>query len=94
MSMTIVRAKRQMTLPEDVCEAAGIRVWDRVDWRFQDGEIRGRKLTATARRKPRKVRPVRFKDLLVLPQNLGVDLDFATKELREQRDLRDERLLG
>lgn len=50
MSTTIVRAKRQTTLPEDVCRAAGIRVSDKVDWRFKDGEIRGRKLPATLKR--------------------------------------------
>jgi bifunctional DNA-binding transcriptional regulator/antitoxin component of YhaV-PrlF toxin-antitoxin module len=44
MSATIVREKRQTTLPADVVEAAGIKVNDQVDWRFEDGEIRGRKL--------------------------------------------------
>ena len=44
MSATIVREKRQTTLPADVVKAAGIRVNDQVDWRFEDGEIRGRKL--------------------------------------------------
>jgi hypothetical protein len=44
MSATVVREKRQTTLPADVVEAAGIRVNDQVDWRFEDGEIRGRKL--------------------------------------------------
>ena len=44
MSATVVREKRQTTLPQDVCEAAGIQVNDQVDWRFEDGEIRGRKL--------------------------------------------------
>jgi bifunctional DNA-binding transcriptional regulator/antitoxin component of YhaV-PrlF toxin-antitoxin module len=44
MSAAIVREKRQTTLPADVVEAAGIRVNDQVDWRFEDGEIRGRKL--------------------------------------------------
>jgi bifunctional DNA-binding transcriptional regulator/antitoxin component of YhaV-PrlF toxin-antitoxin module len=46
MSATVVREKRQTTLPADVVEAAGIRVNDQVDWRFEDGEIRGRKLVA------------------------------------------------
>jgi hypothetical protein len=47
MSATVVREKRQTTLPADVVEAAGIRVNDQVDWRFEDGEIRGRKLVPT-----------------------------------------------
>jgi bifunctional DNA-binding transcriptional regulator/antitoxin component of YhaV-PrlF toxin-antitoxin module len=48
MSATIVREKRQTTLPADVVEAAGIQVNDQVDWRFEDGEIRGRKLVPVA----------------------------------------------
>ena len=39
---------RQTTLPEDVATAAGLQVNDRVDWRFEDGEIRGRKLEPVA----------------------------------------------
>ncbi|MDB6021545.1 MAG: hypothetical protein JWQ04_1402, partial [Pedosphaera sp.] len=46
MSATIVREKRQTTLPADVVKAAGLHVNDQVDWRFEDGEIRGRKLVA------------------------------------------------
>jgi hypothetical protein len=44
VSATIVRKKNQTTLPADVVEAAGLRPKDQVDWRFEDGEIRGRKL--------------------------------------------------
>ncbi len=44
MSATIVREKRQTTLPLDVCEPAGIEPGDQIDWRFESGEIRGRKL--------------------------------------------------
>ena len=44
MSATVVREKRQTTLPSDVSEAAGLKPGDQVDWRFEDGEIRGRKL--------------------------------------------------
>lgn len=44
MSATIVREKRQTTLPQDVAEAAGIEPGDQVDWTFEAGEIRGRKL--------------------------------------------------
>jgi hypothetical protein len=93
MSATVVRAKRQTTLPEDVCQAAGIRVHDQVDWRFEEGEIRGRKLVPI-REKARVVRPVRFKDLLIAPQNLEVDLDQLDEELRREREERDECLLG
>ena len=44
MSATVVREKRQVTLPQAVLQAAGIKVDDQVDWRFEDGEIRGKKL--------------------------------------------------
>ena len=44
MNATAMREKRQLTLPKDVSEAAGLKPGDEVDWRFEDGEIRGRKL--------------------------------------------------
>jgi bifunctional DNA-binding transcriptional regulator/antitoxin component of YhaV-PrlF toxin-antitoxin module len=44
MSATAIREDRQATLPAEVVEAAGIQPGDKVDWRFEDGEIRGRKL--------------------------------------------------
>lgn len=93
MSATVVRAKRQTTLPEDVCRAARIRVHDQVDWRFEQGEIRGRKLIP-ARELVRRVRPVRFKDLLILPQRFQIDLDRMDADLRQEREALDEHLLG
>lgn len=39
-----MREKRQATLPLEVIQAAGIKIGDQVDWRFEDGEIKGRKL--------------------------------------------------
>lgn len=85
MSATVIRAKRQTTLPEDVCQAAGIKIRDQVDWRFEEGEIRGRRL-APAPEKIRVVRPVKFKDLLIAPQNLEIDLDRVDEELRQERE--------
>lgn len=93
MSATVVRAKRQTTLPEDICRAAGIRIHDQVDWRFKDGEIRGRKLV-TARETVRRVRPVKFNDLLIMPPHLEVDLDRMDEELRQEREERDSKSLG
>ncbi len=40
----MVRPKRQITLPADVTDAGSIRVNDLIDWRFEGGELRGRKL--------------------------------------------------
>jgi len=93
MSATVVRAKRQTTLPEAVCEAAGIRIHDQVDWRFEEGEIRGRKLVPACE-KVRITRPVKFKDLLIAPQNLEIDLDRLDEEFRREREERDEHILG
>jgi hypothetical protein len=39
-------------------------------------------------------RPVKFKDLLIAPQNLEIDLNRLDEELRREREERDERLLG
>lgn len=44
MSATIVRERRQTTLPKDVLEQAGIGPKDQVEWSFEDGKIVGRKL--------------------------------------------------
>ena len=57
MSVTIMREKRQVTLPQDVVQAAGIKVDDQVDWRFEGGEIRGKKLV------PEKVGVLDLEDL-------------------------------
>jgi bifunctional DNA-binding transcriptional regulator/antitoxin component of YhaV-PrlF toxin-antitoxin module len=61
MSATIVREKRQTTLPVEVCEPAGIEPGDQIDWRFEAGEIRGRKLIPLAadRSKAKTVRDQR-----------------------------------
>jgi len=48
MSATAVREKRQTTLPQDIVEAAGLRIHDQIDWSFKDGEIRGKKLVPEA----------------------------------------------
>jgi bifunctional DNA-binding transcriptional regulator/antitoxin component of YhaV-PrlF toxin-antitoxin module len=46
MSATIIDKKHRMTLPESICAAIGLKPNDRVEWRVEDGEIRGRKLVA------------------------------------------------
>ena len=46
MDATVIDKKRRMTLPESVCEALDLQPNDRVEWRVEDGEIRGRKLVA------------------------------------------------
>jgi antitoxin component of MazEF toxin-antitoxin module len=46
MSATIIDKKHRMTLPNSICAAVGLKPNDQVEWRVQDGEIRGRKLVA------------------------------------------------
>ncbi|HEX3800980.1 MAG TPA: hypothetical protein VH413_19970 [Verrucomicrobiae bacterium] len=53
MSATIVRKKNQTTLPADVLAAANIQARDQVEWRFEDGEIRGVKLIPKKNEAPR-----------------------------------------
>ncbi len=47
MSASVVSEGRRTTLPTDVCEAAGVKAKDRIEWRFEGGEIRGLKLART-----------------------------------------------
>ncbi|WCJ58877.1 hypothetical protein NXS98_14285 [Fontisphaera persica] len=92
MSVTVIRAKRQTTLPKDVCQAAAIQEKDVVEWRFEDGEIRGRKLHP-AQATTKVVKPVRHKGRLVLPE-LDIDFDQLSKDIQAERKARDEMLLG
>jgi bifunctional DNA-binding transcriptional regulator/antitoxin component of YhaV-PrlF toxin-antitoxin module len=56
MNATLFREKRQITLPQDVSEAADLRLGDKVEWRFDQGEIRGRKMVPSSRHyRPGKV---------------------------------------
>jgi bifunctional DNA-binding transcriptional regulator/antitoxin component of YhaV-PrlF toxin-antitoxin module len=54
MSVTIIDKKHRMTLPESICAAVGLKPDDHVEWRVEDGEIRGRKLVA---QKPKEAFP-------------------------------------
>ena len=87
MSATAVREKRQVTLPQDVFQAAGLRIDDQVDWRFEDGEIHGRKLVAQA--EPRRIagRLVKRGDALILQaEGIKVDPEAIAAAVREERD--------
>jgi bifunctional DNA-binding transcriptional regulator/antitoxin component of YhaV-PrlF toxin-antitoxin module len=54
MNATIIYKKHRMTLPESICAAAGLKPNDQVEWRVQDGEIRGRKIVV---QKPKEAFP-------------------------------------
>ena len=69
MSATILDKKRRTTLPESICESIGLRPNDQVEWRVEEGEIRGRKLIA---QKPKEAFPRRSL-LKYLTQDLNAD---------------------
>jgi len=87
MSATAIRDKRQTTLPEDVAEAAGLEAGDQIDWRFEDGEIRGRKLVHPPEPK-RIVRKLitREGELVIDTTGLIVDEEDITTAVRDERD--------
>ena len=90
MSATAVREKRQVTLPQDVFESAGLKINDQVDWRFENGEIRGRKLVPQA--EPKRVcgKLVRKGDAWVfeLPKGYTLAPDAIEQAVREERNSR------
>ncbi|HYG34561.1 MAG TPA: AbrB/MazE/SpoVT family DNA-binding domain-containing protein [Clostridia bacterium] len=90
MSATRVRQKRRITLPRDVCEAAGIKPNDQVEWRFEDGEIRGRKLACPKDPQTINAKLVKKGDALVMdiPKGYKLDPDAIARAVREERDSR------
>ena len=52
MNTTLLDKKRRLTLPEPICEAAGLKPNDKVEWRFEAGERRGRNLVPKRSRQP------------------------------------------
>jgi len=87
MSATAIREKRKTTLPQDVTEAAGLRPGDQVDWRFEEGEIRGRKLAPA--KEPRRIvaKLVKRGGMLVLDtKGLTIDPEDIARAIREERD--------
>ncbi|MGD0411058.1 MAG: AbrB/MazE/SpoVT family DNA-binding domain-containing protein [Verrucomicrobiota bacterium] len=83
MSATTIRGRRQTTLPAEVCDAAGLSSGDWVDWRIEDGAIRGRKLV------PGSCEVLNFDDLD--PETLAPKIGKITEEsivrsIREDRE--------
>jgi len=77
MSTTAIGQERQLTLPADVSEAAGLKPGDRVEWRFEDGEIRGRKLP-----KPKWTKAQAMRALEQSPLRFTASWDQLKKETR------------
>ena len=82
MSATVVRDDRQTTLPAEVCAAAGIQVNDQVEWRFEAGEIRVRKL------QPEAVIEIGLEDVEgdnLLPRGWKMTGEESTAAIRDER---------
>jgi bifunctional DNA-binding transcriptional regulator/antitoxin component of YhaV-PrlF toxin-antitoxin module len=86
MSSTAIREQRQTTLPADVSEAAGLKPGDEVEWRFEAGEIRGRKLaTQTGPRRVTARLVERGGTLLFETPGVQLDADAIGQALADER---------
>ena len=89
MSATPVREKRQVTLPHDVFHAAGLRVDDQVDWRFEAGEIRGRKLARQTEPKRIVAKLIRRgKHMIFEAKGVSLEPEAIGRAIQEERDSR------
>jgi bifunctional DNA-binding transcriptional regulator/antitoxin component of YhaV-PrlF toxin-antitoxin module len=88
MSTTAIGEERQTTLPADVSEAAGLQPGDKVDWRYEDGEIRGRKLSSDEPRIIQGKLVMRDGQLVLDTNGLTIDPEDIAKAVREERDSR------
>jgi bifunctional DNA-binding transcriptional regulator/antitoxin component of YhaV-PrlF toxin-antitoxin module len=90
MRQTAILEKRQTTIPQEVCEAAGLELGDKVEWRFEDGEIRGRKLVAAPEPKRITARLVRRGDELVFeaPPGIKIEPEAIAQAVREELESR------
>ncbi len=86
MSATAVREQFQVTLPQEVREAAGLRVNDQVDWRFEQGEIRGRKLEP--QQPAPALKPIRVGGRLRPPPGFKPSRELIAAAIRADRDAR------
>ena len=86
MNATAIREQRHTTIPEEVSEAAGLKPGDQVEWRFEEGEIRGRKLKPEAPRTI-KARLVRRGGQLTfeLPQGVEIEPEAIGQAVAEER---------
>ena len=88
MSATAIREKRQITIPEDVSEAAGLKPGDQVDWRFEDGEIRGRKMVREPARRVVATLVRRGGRLVFDTKGVKISPEAIAAAVRDERDSR------
>ena len=87
MSTTAIGEQRQTTLPADVSEAAGLKPGDQVEWRFEKGEIRGRKVAPQSQIRRIVGKLVRKNGALVCDTTgLTIDPEDIARAVREERD--------
>ncbi len=89
MIATVMREKRQVTLPQEVCKAVGLEPGDQVEWDVEQGTIRGRKLVPGPQ--PRRIvgKLVKRGDALILEADgIEVDPQAIADAVREERDNR------
>lgn len=87
VSAIVIGEKGETILPADVCEPAGLRPGDQLDWRFEDGEIRGRKLTPQPGHRRIIARRITKEGALVADTNgLTIDPEAIARAVREERD--------
>ncbi len=86
MNATAIGEERQTTLPEEISEAAGLKPGDHVEWRFEEGEIRGRKV------KPQEARTIKARLVkragrltFELPQGVQIDPEAIGQAVAEER---------
>jgi bifunctional DNA-binding transcriptional regulator/antitoxin component of YhaV-PrlF toxin-antitoxin module len=83
VSTTAIGDKRQTTLPADVCQAAGLQTNDQIEWRFEQGEIRGRKLDLPV---SKEIGLEDVSDDGILPKGWKPDAESIAAAIREERD--------
>ncbi|MEY2429286.1 MAG: Antidote-toxin recognition MazE, bacterial antitoxin [Verrucomicrobiota bacterium] len=85
MIATVMREKRQVTLPQEVCDAAGLEPGDQVEWHVEEGTIHGRKLV------PERVEELDTMDVdpkTLLPKVGKITSESITRAIRADRDRR------
>ena len=88
MRATAIREKRQTTIPEEISEAAGLQPGDQIEWRFEEGEIRGRKVVPQEPRTIMAKLVMRDGQLVADMTGLTIDPEDIARAVREERDSR------
>jgi bifunctional DNA-binding transcriptional regulator/antitoxin component of YhaV-PrlF toxin-antitoxin module len=90
MKQTAILEERQTSIPQEVCKAAGLEPGDKLEWRFEGGEIRGRKLVSAPEPKRITARLVRRGDELVFeaPPGIKIEPEAIAQAVREERQSR------